>query len=137
MVGARKLDEAQYPDEGGMCFIIKNSWGKGWGINGFSCMTLAYFNAWRFEDGFPRVKDVEIDTNRISEAKTKVTTKPDNLVEPKDETKKNSAQKHGKKRGSITFLVEQNNLKLTSNTMELGFLLADNNQIYPRGIVYD
>ena len=47
IVGARKLDEAKFPGEGGMCFVIKNSWGLGWGINGYSCMTLKWFNEYR------------------------------------------------------------------------------------------
>lgn len=30
------------PEEGGLCFIVRNSWGAGWGINGYACMTLAW-----------------------------------------------------------------------------------------------
>jgi hypothetical protein len=36
------------PEEGGMCFVIKNSWGTGWGAGGFSCMTLAWMQEWNY-----------------------------------------------------------------------------------------
>ncbi|MGC6417039.1 MAG: C1 family peptidase [Bradymonadia bacterium] len=49
IVGYRELP--QMPEEGGICFVVKNSWGKGWGVNGYSCMTLAWMNAVTF-DGF-------------------------------------------------------------------------------------
>ncbi len=60
IVGYKKLPNM--PEEGGMCFIIKNSWGTGWGVNGFSCMTLAWVQHWTF--GYylsqPLIMDVEI-----------------------------------------------------------------------------
>ena len=46
IVGYRKLSGMQ--DEGGMCFVIKNSWGTGWGVNGYSCMTLKWVEKWNF-----------------------------------------------------------------------------------------
>ncbi len=46
VVGYRKL--ADMPEEGGMCFVIKNSWGTGWGVNGYSCMTLKWVQNWTF-----------------------------------------------------------------------------------------
>ncbi len=41
IVGYKKVSA----DEGGVCFIVKNSWGTGWGIKGFACQTLAWTEA--------------------------------------------------------------------------------------------
>ena len=76
IVGAKKLDESKHPGEGGMCFKIKNSWGDGWGVKGYSCMTLAWFNeyAHRLSDGkhFPMEMplDVDLDVEYVSGKET-------------------------------------------------------------------
>jgi len=46
IVGYRKLKNMD--DECGVCFVIKNSWGTGWGVNGYSCMTLKWMLNWTF-----------------------------------------------------------------------------------------
>ena len=66
IVGARKLDEAKFPNEGGMCFVIKNSWGTGWGVNGYSCMTLAWFNNYRTQYPYDFALDLEWDEAYVS-----------------------------------------------------------------------
>ena len=88
VVGVRKLSESEFPGEGGMCFIIRNSWGKGWGVNGLSCMTLKWFNHWRFDGAMPTVDEVQL----ISDAKQKLTlvnTSPSAASEPVDSTRQN------------------------------------------------
>lgn len=47
IVGYRKLPDR--PEEGGLCFVVKNSWGTGWGVKGYACMTLAWMRAVRFD----------------------------------------------------------------------------------------
>lgn len=49
IVGYKRLPDM--PEEGGMCFIVKNSWGVGWGVNGYSCMTVGWMQEVTF-DGF-------------------------------------------------------------------------------------
>lgn len=61
IVGMRKLNEADFPGEGGMCFVIRNSWGTGWGVQGISCMTLAWFNEYRDQNPYDYVTDVDLD----------------------------------------------------------------------------
>ena len=46
IVGYRTLPNM--PDEGGMCFIVKNSWGPGWAVNGYSCQTVAWMEKWGY-----------------------------------------------------------------------------------------
>lgn len=67
IVGARKLDSKKNPNEGDMCFIIKNSWGAGWGTKGLSCMTLAYFRKYRTEPYFFDLAfDADIDLDYVT-----------------------------------------------------------------------
>ncbi len=95
IVGAKKIDETTFPGEGGMCFIIRNSWGTGWGAKGISCMTLTWFNHWRFEGELPTVDEVEL----VNDAKEQIklaSLRPANLIEPDSSTLQN------RKGGSIT-----------------------------------
>lgn len=111
IVGARKISEEEYPNEGGMCFIIKNSWGPGWGVNGYSCMTLAWFNTWKYQS-FPQVLDVTLDPTAYEEAK-KVQNQPPAATSGLEENSgevvtktTNSADSAVKKvvKGRVTFL---------------------------------
>jgi hypothetical protein len=59
IVGYRLLPSM--PEEGGMCFILKNSWGTGWGVNGYSCMTLAWMNEWNYGYGLEHPVTMRVD----------------------------------------------------------------------------
>lgn len=78
IVGARKLNEKAYPGEGGMCFIIKNSWGIGWGAGGYSCMTLTWFNNFRRAEFYELAFDANVDIDYVAPlpAKTVPVTVP-------------------------------------------------------------
>lgn len=65
IVGARRLDEAKFPGEGGMCFLTKNSWGEGWGVNGYACMTLTWFNRYRENFPFGVAFDIDVDIDYV------------------------------------------------------------------------
>jgi C1A family cysteine protease len=104
IVGAKKIDEAAFPGEGGMCFVIRNSWGTGWGVKGLSCMTLKWFNHWRFPGSFPTVDEVEL----ISDAKQLITVsskRPQTVLpEPDPATRKDrSGGKYTRRRGEVSF----------------------------------
>jgi hypothetical protein len=97
LVGAKKISDASFPDEGGICFIAKNSWGTGWGVKGLSCITLTWFNRWRFDGPFPTVESVQLTTD----AKNSITLaaqRPSQLTEPDPATKKNVTGGGSKKR---------------------------------------
>ncbi len=145
IVGARKLDPAKYPDEGGMCFIIRNSWGKGWGVDGLSCMTLAWFNAWRFKNSNPGLAlAVQLNTDLLAQVKNEEKEAPADIVEPDPKTKKTDpvAVKEKEKAGSLankrgTAHVanllggsDTTPLALTASDMIVGELLAGNGQTY-------
>lgn len=124
IVGARKIDESKYPGEGGMCFVIKNSWGRGWGVNGFSCVTLAWFNKWRFQSAFPVVIDVELDPKKFSEAKSYIDKKPNSISAPIIQ-EPNAA---GVRRGTVTFLTDEGKRNYGVDDFVVGGLRSDQDE---------
>ncbi len=151
VVGVRKLDEAKYPNEGGMCFIIKNSWGKGWGVNGISCMTLAWFNHFRSKGGLPLVKEVKLDTQAVNAQVTASDKKPENAnppdpEKPKTITEDNTKTTDKRPKGRISFalperrawlLADLSYAKLVSNDDEFRKVLyrVEDEMFYLRGVL--
>lgn len=131
VVGARKLDESKYPGEGGMCFVIRNSWGKGWGVGGLSCMTLAWFNKWRFPNAFPQAIDVEIDPTKYAEAKNAVKTKPTGLNGAADRTVDPPRQGGKKRRGTVSFFtVTGDGLNLSNDDFDYGSVITGKGTVH-------
>lgn len=148
VVGAKKLDEAKFPGEGGMCFIIRNSWGTGWGAKGLSCMTLKWFNAWRFDTAFPTVDEIQL-TDAAKNLITIASNRPTNLPEPDPSSKLNrKGGKPAKRKGKVVIsftpgaspwmpdqygsehLQELDETKLVAEDMKFGKLITDNDQSY-------
>lgn len=46
-VGVMELPRKIQPKEGQFCLIVANSWGKGWGAGGYSCITEKWFTKFR------------------------------------------------------------------------------------------
>ena len=154
IVGARKIDETAFPGEGGLCFIIRNSWGTGWGANGLSCMTLKWFNNWRSDTVFPTVDEVQLIDGAGAQISL-ASARPSSLTEPDPSSKKN--RKGGslaKRKGNITisivggsasfenanpwFPISSGNhemklvdpANLVADDLTYGKMIADNNQAY-------
>jgi hypothetical protein len=148
VVGARKIDEGSFPGEGGMCFIIRNSWGTGWGAKGLSCMSLKWFNHWRFDTEFPTVDEVQL----IDDAKNVITVasqRPAGLPEPDGATRQNRrGGDRVRRRGTVVIsfagqtspwmpqdygedaLTTLDLANLTADDMKFGKLVTDNDQTY-------
>lgn len=67
IVGYKKLPDSMPASEGGICFVIKNSWGTGWGAGGFSCMTLGWMKRVAFEGFFQYEQPVPTEVLLASE----------------------------------------------------------------------
>lgn len=57
-VGIMELPEALTATEGNFCIVVANSWGKGWGAGGYSCMTEKWLETFRQPSPFLAVTKV-------------------------------------------------------------------------------
>lgn len=102
IVGYRRLPKM--PEEGGLCLMVKNSWGKGWGVNGYACMTVAWMEAIgadRFTYGFPAVTEVTLADGgrRAPTPDPEPTPRPDPTPEPEPEPEPELVWSEGSLRG--------------------------------------
>ena len=83
VVGYRKLPSK--PEEGGVCFVIKNSWGTGWGVEGYSCMTLAWMQAVDFGNWFGSPQPLPVGVTLRDDLR-QADALPDDNEQAEDET---------------------------------------------------
>ena len=57
-VGVIELPKALKQTEGNFCLVVANSWGKGWGTGGYSCITERWFEKYRQPSPFIAVTKV-------------------------------------------------------------------------------
>lgn len=57
-VGIIELPEALKATEGNFCIVVANSWGKGWGAGGYSCMSEKWFETYRQPSAFIALSQV-------------------------------------------------------------------------------
>lgn len=60
-VGVMELPEKVHEAEGKFCILIANSWGKGWGAGGYSCLTERWLKHYRQSSPFIAVTQVRLD----------------------------------------------------------------------------
>lgn len=59
-VGVMELPEKLKASEGNFCIVVANSWGKGWGSGGYSCITQNWFEKFRQPSPFIAVTKVSV-----------------------------------------------------------------------------
>lgn len=59
-VGIMELPEKLQQKEGKFCLVVNNSWGKGWGAGGYSCLTENWLLKYRLPSSFVAVNSVSM-----------------------------------------------------------------------------
>jgi len=59
MVGFIKLPQSLSQTEGKICFIVANSWGEGWGIGGYSCLSETWIQNHRNRNPLVILKNIK------------------------------------------------------------------------------
>jgi C1A family cysteine protease len=59
-VGVMELPEKLKSTEGNFCIVVANSWGKGWGSGGYSCITQNWFEKFRQPSPFIAVTKLSV-----------------------------------------------------------------------------
>ncbi len=59
-VGVMELPVKLHPKEGKYCLVVNNSWGKGWGAGGYSCLTEKWILKYRLPSSFVALASVSM-----------------------------------------------------------------------------
>lgn len=59
-VGVMELPSKLHEKEGNFCLVVANSWGKGWGAGGYSCITERWFEKHRQPSPFVAISKIKI-----------------------------------------------------------------------------
>jgi hypothetical protein len=57
-IGVMELPVKLHPTEGHYCVVVSNSWGKGWGAGGYSCLTEKWLFTYRTQSPFLAITSV-------------------------------------------------------------------------------
>jgi C1A family cysteine protease len=60
LVGIMDLPKQHHQTEGKICYVLANSWGKGWGNGGHACISEKWFNQYRFNINFVAINELII-----------------------------------------------------------------------------
>lgn len=58
LVGIMQLPPKLHTSEGKFCLMAKNSWGPGWGIGGFSCLSAKWIEKYRYNVPFIALNEI-------------------------------------------------------------------------------
>lgn len=59
-VGVMELPAKLHAKEGNFCILVANSWGKGWGAGGYSCITEKWFEKFRQPSPFVALSKISV-----------------------------------------------------------------------------
>ncbi len=60
LIGVMDLPKELWELQGKHCTLVANSWGQGWGLGGYACLSDAWFDQYRYQFPFLVVKDITL-----------------------------------------------------------------------------
>ncbi len=61
LIGVLDLPQELWAKQGKHCTLVANSWGEGWGVGGYACLSDAWFNQYRYQFAFLAVEDISLN----------------------------------------------------------------------------